>query len=280
MGLSQAVRQRFLIPPSQVRSLEPQPICMENLLYKIPEALRIYRLLNPKINDQDTCTQFVGGCVRDLILAHEIKDIDLATILEPDQVIDILSKENIKTNIKAKNFGVVTACINKHVFEITTLRKDLSPDGRYSKVEFIKDWNLDSQRRDFTINSIYCRFDSQDEQKILLFDPLNGRQDLLDGKINFISDAKISIQEDYVRALRYFRFFYMYSKCDHEPYILDQIFSNKEKIKKLSQNRLNLELKKIIFSKTGDKILNNSDVKNFFYYIYPNFFEILNSKNL
>ena len=78
------------------------------------------------------CTQFVGGCVRDLILAHEIKDIDLATILEPDQVIDILSKENIKTNIKAKNFGVVTACINKYVFEITTLRKDLSPDGRYS----------------------------------------------------------------------------------------------------------------------------------------------------
>ena len=253
---------------------------MRNLLYKIPEALTIYHLLNPKVNNQVICTQFVGGCVRDIILSCEIKDFDLATIFEPDEVANILSKKNIKTNTSAKNFGVVTASINKFEFEITTLRKDLSPDGRYTKIELIKDWNQDSQRRDFTINAIYCRFDKVNEKKILFFDPLNGKQDLLDGKIKFISESNISIKEDYVRALRYFRFFYMYSKHKHDPAVLDQIFSNKENIKKLSNNRLNSELKKIISSKIANKILKDRNIKNFFNYIYPDFIDSLNSEIL
>ena len=276
MGLSQAVRQRFLIPPSQVRSLEPQPFCMLNIISNIPEAVKIYKLLNPLSSEENTSTKFVGGCVRDLILGHKIKDIDLATSFPPQEIVKILENENIKTNIKAINFGVVTAYINNYFFEITTLRKDLLQDGRYAKIEFIKDWELDSQRRDFTINAIYCEINTKSNEGFQLFDPHNGKEDLINGKIKFIKNAKTSINEDYVRALRYLRFFYSYSSHEHDPYVLEQIFKNKDNIKNLSQNRLKTELKKIITINPKLKIEKNSLIKDFFSYIYPDFNSIVN----
>ena len=276
MGLSQAVRQRFLIPPSQVRSLEPQPFCMLNIISNIPEAVKIYKLLNPLSSEENTSTKFVGGCVRDLILGHKIKDIDLATSFSPQKIVKILENENIKTNIKAINFGVVTAYINNYLFEITTLRKDLLQDGRYAKIEFIKDWELDSQRRDFTINAIYCEINTKSNEGFQLFDPHNGKEDLINGKIKFIKNAKTSINEDYVRALRYLRFFYSYSSHEHDPYVLEQIFKNKDNIKNLSQNRLKTELKKIIIINPKLKIEKNSLIKDFFSYIYPDFNSIVN----
>ena len=276
MGLSQAVRQRFLIPPSQVRSLEPQPFCMLNIISNIPEAVKIYKLLNPLGSEENNSTKFVGGCVRDLILGHKIKDIDLATSFLPQEIIKILENENIKTNIKAINFGVVTAYINNYLFEITTLRKDLLQDGRYAKIEFIKDWKLDSQRRDFTINAIYCEINTKSNEGFQLFDPHNGKEDLINGKIKFIKNTKTSINEDYVRALRYLRFFYSYSSYEHDPYVLEQIFKNKDNIKNISQNRLKIELKKIIRINPRLKIEKNSLIKNFFSYIYPDFSNIVN----
>ena len=121
----------------------------------IPEALEIYKLLNPTLN-KNIHTKFVGGCVRDVILEQEIKDIDLATVLLPNKIIEVLNQNNIETKDSAINFGVVTAIINDIKFEITTLRQDLLPDGRYAKILFTDDWRLDANRRDFTINAIYC----------------------------------------------------------------------------------------------------------------------------
>ena len=249
---------------------------MLNIISNIPEAVKIYKLLNPLGSEENTSTKFVGGCVRDLILGHKIKDIDLATSFPPQEIVKILENENIKTNIKAINFGVVTAYINNYFFEITTLRKDLLQDGRYAKIEFIKDWKLDSQRRDFTINAIYCELNAKSNKGFQLLDPHNGKEDLINGKIKFIKNAKTSINEDYVRALRYLRFFYSYSSYEHDPYVLEQIFKNKDNIKNLSQNRLKTELKKIITINPKLKIEKNSLIKDFFSYIYPDFNSIVN----
>jgi poly(A) polymerase len=249
---------------------------MLNIISNIPEAVKIYKLLNPLSSEENTSTKFVGGCVRDLILGHKIKDIDLATSFPPQEIVKILENENIKTNIKAINFGVVTAYINNYLFEITTLRKDLLQDGRYAKIEFIKDWELDSQRRDFTINAIYCEINTKSNEGFQLFDPHNGKEDLINGKIKFIKNAKTSINEDYVRALRYLRFFYSYSSHEHDPYVLEQIFKNKDNIKNLSQNRLKTELKKIITINPKLKIEKNSLIKDFFSYIYSDFNSIVN----
>ena len=241
----------------------------------IPEALEIYKLLNPTL-DKNIHTKFVGGCVRDVILEQEIKDIDLATVLLPNKIIEVLNQNNIKTKDSAINFGVVTAIINDIKFEITTLRQDLLPDGRYAKILFTDDWRLDANRRDFTINAIYCGWNNLIEKKIIYLDPFNGREDLINGKIKFISEPEISIKEDYVRALRYFRFFYAYSQHKHNARVLDFIFTSRESIKKLSNNRLKKELKKIILVKNSRQILEDANILDFFNFIYPGFGKILN----
>ena len=97
--------------------------------------------------------------------------------------------------------GTITAVINKKSFEITTLRKDVKTDGRHAQVEYTDNWLEDASRRDFTINSIYSDLDGN------LFDPFNGRKDLQDGLIKFIGDPAKRIKEDYLRILRYIRFF-------------------------------------------------------------------------
>ena len=252
---------------------------MLNIISNIPEAVKIYTILNPLGSEENTSTKFVGGCVRDLILGHEIKDIDLATNYSPQEIIKMLKNENIKVNIKAINFGVITAYINNYLFEITTLRKDLLQDGRYAKIEFTQDWELDSHRRDFTINAIYCELNKKSNEGFRLFDPQSGKEDLINGKIRFIKDAKISIKEDFVRALRYLRFFYSYSSREHDPYVLEQIFENKDNIKNLSKNRLKIELKKIITMNPKLEMEKNSFIKDFFSYIYPDFNNIGNSND-
>ena len=145
---------------------------MANNLIAIPEVKKIYELLNPKPD----LTRFVGGCVRDIILNDKIGDIDLATILNPEEVIINLQSNKIEFKKDAINFGVVTAIINNISFEITTLRQDLFPDGRYAKIVFTKDWKIDAQRRDFTINAIYCGWTDIDENTINFWGSLQWKE--------------------------------------------------------------------------------------------------------
>ena len=247
---------------------------MANKLTKIPEVKIIYKLLNP----QTDLTRFVGGCVRDIILNHKISDIDLATILEPKEVIKILETQKINFETNAIKFGIVTVIINNLKFEVTTLRKDLFPDGRYAEIIFTKDWNIDAERRDFTINSIYCNWTHDEENLINFWDPYNGQKDLVEGRIKFIKSPEISIQEDFVRALRYFRFFYKYSKYPHDANLLNTIYKYKKNIKSISNTRLEKELKKILLIADPKKILQDKDVIDLFEYIYPGFVRLLNAK--
>jgi len=172
-------------------------------LENIREAQIIFSYLNEI--GKESRVRFVGGCVRKAICGENIDDTDLATSLKPDEVKRRLNKENIKVIDTGISHGTVTAIINNKKFEITTLRKDVSTDGRHANVYFTSNWEQDAQRRDFTINAIYADIEGR------IFDPLNGVSDFQNGKIKFIGSPEKRIQEDYLRILRYFRFFIQYS---------------------------------------------------------------------
>ena len=138
--------------------------------------------------------------------------------------------------------GTITARIEERNFEITSLRKDVSTDGRRAVVEFTNQWMEDSLRRDFTINSIYA------DKEGNLFDPNDGVKDLENGKIQFIGDPEKRVKEDYLRILRYVRFFLNYSSQKHNLNVIKIIKQNINGIVKLSKERLIDELKKLVIS--------------------------------
>ena len=159
-----------------------------------------------------------------------------------------MEKNNITFYKSGIEHGTITAIIENQKFEITSLRKDISTDGRYAKVKFSNDWREDASRRDLTINSIYS------DEKGNLFDPFNGKKDLEDGLVRFIGNSDQRIKEDYLRIVRYLRFFLNYSKQSHETEILRALKMNIGGIAKLSKERLLDELKKLINFKTLEKL--------------------------
>ena len=163
-------------------------------LENIKETKTIFSYLNEIGKESEV--RFVGGCVRKSLCGENINDIDLATSHEPDEVKKRLNKSDIKVIDTGISHGTVTAILNKKKFEITTLRKDISTDGRHANVEFTSNWEQDASRRDFTINAIYADIEGR------IFDPLNGISDLQNGIIKFIGSPKERIQEDYLRILR------------------------------------------------------------------------------
>ena len=219
--------------------------------------------------------RYVGGCIRKIINKEKVDDIDLATNLTPADVSQALKKNNINFYETGIEHGTITAVINNQKFEITSLRKDVVTDGRHATIEFSKDWREDASRRDFSINSIYS------DKEGNLFDPYEGRQDILAGKIKFIGDAEKRIKEDYLRILRYVRFFLKYSKNKHDPRILKKIKINLEGIKNLSSERLLDELRKIIRSNGLEHISKDKESAELLRLIFPqilkmNSFEKLN----
>ena len=260
---------------------------MKNFLNKIFIRSNNFNYLNKSINDLSKKTpvnkifraitlysseaeiRYVGGCIRKIIYNEKIDDIDLATNLLPNQVCEALKKNNISYFESGIKHGTITAMIDGNKFEITTLREDVSTDGRHAKVKFSKDWKKDASRRDFTINSIYS------DQSGNLFDPYNGKEDLENGFVNFIGDPNIRIKEDYLRILRYLRFFLNYSKQPHNLKIFKILKMNIGGISKLSRERLLDELKKIIKLNTVEKLLSDKLSLELFLMVYP---EIKNIK--
>jgi tRNA nucleotidyltransferase/poly(A) polymerase len=207
--------------------------------------------------------RYVGGCVRKIINREKIDDIDLATNLNPKEICDALTRNNINFFESGIDHGTVTALIDKQKFEITSLRKDISTDGRHAKVKFTKNWKEDALRRDFTINSIYA------DKEGNLFDPLNGKKDLENGKIEFIGESEKRIKEDYLRILRYVRFFLNYSKEKHDERTLKKIRKNLDGVLNLSSERLLDELQKIIRSKNFLKLSKDQNCLDIIELIFP-----------
>ena len=145
--------------------------------------------------------RWVGGAVRDTLLGQPVHDVDAATPLHPDEVINRLGDAGIRTVPTGIEHGTITAILPGGNVEITTLRKDVSTDGRRATVAFAEDWREDAARRDFTINALYADPSSHE-----LHDYFGGVEDLAAGRVRFIGDARQRIREDYLRLLRYFRF--------------------------------------------------------------------------
>ena len=209
-------------------------------LKKTQEITKIFDTFNK--NSDQIEIRYVGGCLRKILNNEKVDDIDLSVNVDPQKVIEILEKNNIKYLKIGIEHGTITALINEKKFEITSLRKDLITDGRHAIVKFSNNWLEDASRRDFTINSIYSDIDGN------LYDPFNGKEDLKIGKVKFIGDTEKRIKEDYLRILRYIRFFSIYSKEKHSPKVIRIIKRNIQGIYNVSPERLLNEFSKIFNS--------------------------------
>ena len=216
--------------------------------------------------------RYVGGCVRKVIKKENVDDIDLATNLAPSEVCEALKNKQISYYETGFEHGTITVMIDEYKYEITSLRKDVSTDGRHAEVEFSLDWKEDASRRDFTINSIYADGDGN------LFDPFNGKKDLEEGYINFIGNAEKRIQEDYLRILRYLRFYLNYSNHKHQPEIIKNIKKNIDGISNISSERLIDELKKITISNGFLKLFKDKESLELVEMIFPQLKNIKNFK--
>ena len=209
--------------------------------------------------------RYVGGCVRKIINKEFVDDIDLAVNLPTDKVCQILNKNQIKFYETGIKHGTLTAIIGDCKFEITSLRKDIETDGRHAKINFSENWLEDASRRDFSINSIYADIDGN------LYDPFDGKNNIEKGKIEFIGDAEKRIKEDYLRILRYIRFFLHYSKTKHDTHVIKSIKKNLHGINNLSSERLLDEFKKLARSNFFLKINKDKFCLDLISLIFPQF---------
>ncbi|XP_056381006.1 CCA tRNA nucleotidyltransferase 1, mitochondrial isoform X1 [Hyla sarda] len=187
--------------------------------------------------------RIAGGAVRDLLAGKQPHDIDFATTATPDQMKDLFLSKGIRLiNNKGEKHGTVTARINEQNFEITTLRIDLQTDGRHAEVKFTTDWEQDAERRDLTINAMFLGFDGT------LYDYFNGYEDLKNRQIRFVGDPAKRIQEDYLRILRYLRFYGRMAEKSgvHSQSTLDAIKENAPGLRGISGERIWVELKKVL----------------------------------
>lgn len=175
---------------------------------KLPPWMRdaVTRRVMRVLTAPNAAPRFVGGAVRDALLGRLPREIDIATPLAPDAVMQRLSAAGIRAVPTGIAHGTVTAATPKRIFEITTLRRDVETDGRHAKVAFGADWAADARRRDFTMNALSLDLEGR------LYDDVGGLADLKAGHVRFVGDPAARIREDVLRLLRYYRFFAYYGK--------------------------------------------------------------------
>jgi len=199
------------------------------------------RRLLAALGADEGLTRYVGGAVRDDLLALPVSDIDLATRIPPDDVIRRLEKAKIKAVPTGIDHGTVTAISDGHPFEVTTLRRDVSTDGRRATVAFTNDWQEDAARRDFTINAL-----SADPGSGELFDYFGGIADLEQRHIRFIGDPLQRIAEDHLRILRFFRFHARFGAGEPDVAALNACSERANDLMALSRERIADELLKLL----------------------------------
>ncbi len=187
------------------------------------------------------CARFVGGCVRNALTGHPVADVDIATPLTPDQVMAALEAAHIRSVPTGVEHGTVTAVSHHAPYEVTTLRRDVETDGRRAVVAFTCDWAEDAQRRDFRLNAVYA------DREGLLYDPTGGGvADAHAGRIVFVGEAETRIREDYLRILRFFRFFAWYGRGAPDAVGLKACADLKDGLERLSAERVSKELLKLL----------------------------------
>ena len=211
----------------------------------------VHKLLLLIGGDQgDPQSLFVGGCVRNAVLEVSGTDIDIATKYKPEELIKILEEGGIKTIPTGIDHGTVTAVIDGRPFEITTLRKDVETDGRHATVSFTDNWAEDARRRDFTMNTLLADMSGN------VFDPLGaGVEDLKSGHVVFVGESEKRIEEDYLRILRFFRFYAYYGKGEPDKKAVAACKKLSDNISSLSRERVTSEFFKILLSDKAAMVL-------------------------
>ena len=202
-----------------------------------PHIQKVMSLLDKEAADS---ARFVGGCVRNTLMGRAVDDIDVATRLKPERVLDVLRGAGLRVIPTGIEHGTVTAVIDSHPIEITTLRRDVETDGRRAVIAFTEDWAEDAKRRDFRLNAIYADIRGK------LYDPTGGGiEDAAQGRVVFIGDADMRLREDYLRILRFFRFNAWYG-AGIDPDGLAACARQKVGLKQIAAERIWKELKKLL----------------------------------
>lgn len=210
---------------------------------KTPQTDILFDIFGDKI-------RYVGGCVRNALMNDALTDLDFACQLSPEEVQRILQKHGIKSIPTGLEHGTITAVIDKIPFEITSLREDVETDGRRAVVTFTDDWAKDAQRRDFTINALYC--DAQGH----IFDETNhGLNDIEARTIRFVGDPEKRIAEDVLRILRFFRFHAFYGNDEIDDHALSACIKAADKMANLSRERITQEVLKLLSAKQPQTVL-------------------------
>lgn len=207
--------------------------------------------------------RFVGGCVRDTLLGLPVSDIDIATSLAPETVLEYLREAKIKAIPTGLHHGTITAVLESGPVEITTLRRDVATDGRHATVAFTDDWREDAARRDFTINALYA-----DPVSGEIFDYFDGIADLEAQRVRFIGDPYQRIAEDHLRILRYFRFL---ARFGNEPdaEALEACTRRAKDLMALSRERIREELLKLLVAKDAVNVVSIMIERDIFNAMFP-----------
>lgn len=187
------------------------------------------------------CARFVGGCVRNTLRGAPVDDVDVATRLVPERTVAALERAGLKAVPTGVEHGTITAVAHGKPVEVTTLRRDVETDGRRAVVAFTDDWAEDAGRRDFRLNALYADLSGR------VFDPVGGGvEDALQGRIVFVGEAETRIREDYLRILRFFRFYAWYGRGDPDGEGLSACQRLREGLGRLSAERVGKELLKLL----------------------------------
>lgn len=187
------------------------------------------------------CARFVGGCVRNRLVGRPVDDLDIATTLTPDRVTAALKAARIRVVPTGIDHGTVTAISNHRPHEITTLRRDVTTDGRRATVAFTEDWAEDAERRDFTLNALYARRDGG------IYDPTgHGVADAKAGRIVFVGDPEQRLREDHLRNLRFFRFYAWFGKGAPDPAAVAACTALRDHVDGLAAERISKEVLKLL----------------------------------
>jgi poly(A) polymerase len=183
----------------------------------------------------------VGGAVRNTLLGMPVDEVDVATTAVPEEVVRRVETAGFKAVPTGIDHGTVTVVIDKHPYEVTTLRQDVETFGRHATVQFGRDWKADAERRDFTINAFSVTRDGT------VYDYVGGLDDLGVRRVRFIGDPKQRIEEDYLRILRFFRFHAAYGTPDH-PYAegIAACIAGRNGLDQLSRERVRMEMMKLV----------------------------------
>lgn len=238
-------------PTYIMNQIEPTTMKIDNEDFRTlftPQLLKL-RDLFAKRNYE---LRIAGGAVRDLLMNIRPADVDFASTATPTQMKEMFEEDKIRMlHKRGEEHGTITCRIDDcENFEITTLRVDIVCDGRRAQVEYTTDWQLDANRRDLTINSLFLDLHGN------VVDYFGGIRDIETRRIAFVGDARQRIQEDYLRILRYFRFFGRISDCtEHEHDTIQAIVENKDGMAGISAERIWTELKKIVVGRMADEVL-------------------------